>query len=139
VDSTCASQIGACENDASCSALLDCLEQCNDDTCAQACFTANPNGAPLLDAIDTCAEQQCASTCGGGTDACETCAMSKCGSQINACNADASCQQLLTCLEQCQDEACWDGCYNSNPAGATLLDAEDACVEAGCATECGGA
>jgi hypothetical protein len=137
VESTCAAQLTACDDDPGCAALLDCLDQCNDEACGNACFTANPGAGPLLEAIDTCAEQQCASTCGDGGDACETCAMSKCGPQIDACDADPSCQQLLTCLEQCpEDEACWDGCYTSNPAGASLLDAEDACVEAGCATEC---
>jgi hypothetical protein len=149
MNSACASQWAACDSNAACTALLNCLEQCQDETCYEGCYTNNQAGAPLLDAVDMCIEQQCGQQCGGGGgagggaggggsgDPCESCIMTSCAAQENACYSDPACGALLDCLGNCQDQTCDDQCFSQHQAGAPKLDALDACIEQSCAAQCG--
>lgn len=61
----CASTIDACFNDTDCYALIDCLNACVDDVCANACANAHPSGMQLYMAAADCVFcTQCSGTCG---------------------------------------------------------------------------
>jgi hypothetical protein len=61
----CASTIDACFNDADCYALIECLNTCVDDVCANACADAHPSGMQLYIAAADCVFcVQCPATCG---------------------------------------------------------------------------
>jgi hypothetical protein len=46
--------MNACETDQSCSALVQCLSTCQDQTCADACAAQNPGGQAAYTAVMTC-------------------------------------------------------------------------------------
>jgi hypothetical protein len=63
---TCCSQAAACGNDAASSSIFSCVQACapNDNTCIQACGTANQSGIADYNAF-----ANCISACPCGTDA----------------------------------------------------------------------
>ncbi len=52
---SCAGEMNACFSDADCSALIDCLGDCFDEVCANACADAHPSGMQLYMAMTMCA------------------------------------------------------------------------------------
>lgn len=62
----CEPPMTACETDPSCSALLDCLSTCADQTCADDCAAQNPDGQAGYMALVTCVLcDACPVSCGG--------------------------------------------------------------------------
>ncbi len=59
----CAAALDGCVNDASCSALLGCLDGCGDVACSDACFDAAPTGAVVYRQVIDCICGACALAC----------------------------------------------------------------------------
>ncbi len=74
--------------------------------------------------------------------ACQSKALSAagaCQSAIQACESDASCVALASCVQNCDpnDSACIQGCASKNSKGISAYVAIDDCVcNTGCVTEC---
>ncbi len=66
VEDNCAAEVDACNADADCTALLDCVQACSDTACITECQTAHPGGATLFADVFTCTQQNCAAECGLG-------------------------------------------------------------------------
>lgn len=84
-------------------------------------------------------------TCDGSGDCqtCNACAdMGACAPSLEACNANADCISLWTCLSSCLsgDTACESDCYVMNPNGENDYIAYVSCVVCSeCFSDCGGA
>jgi len=70
----CVNAVNACLNDASCSALVDCINGCTDNACVQTCANQHASAIGLYNAIGTCVcdvgcVDECASAsfCQGGS------------------------------------------------------------------------
>jgi hypothetical protein len=60
----CSATAAACGNEPECFALNDCLGQCGDEACSNACFEQYPNGAqPLIDLLSCVICMECTVTC----------------------------------------------------------------------------
>jgi hypothetical protein len=60
----CLPAMNACETDQSCSALLQCLSSCQDQTCADGCAAQNPGGQqPYLTVVTCVLCQACPVSC----------------------------------------------------------------------------
>jgi hypothetical protein len=74
--------------------------------------------------------------------ACQTCAMqTECAAQFGACQANAECVALNTCLNGCPpgDQACLDGCAVAHPNGEADLETAANCVFcSSCPIDCDG-
>lgn len=134
-----------------CAALLGCLDQCQDEACANQCFgAAPPEALAAYDAIGQCAE---AAGCQDWA-----CVDQNCPAQIAACeggggqpapdpgpgpqpapdpggwegDAGGSCGELLDCLGQCgQDQWCFQQCAAAaSPEAMMQFDALAGCAEA---------
>jgi hypothetical protein len=62
---SCATQLGACNSDAACSAYLNCALACNGPACVAACAASNPGAATT--ALNTCITGSCQSECVDGS------------------------------------------------------------------------
>jgi hypothetical protein len=82
---------------------------------------------------------------GGGCSACESAATTSggaCYAEVMACNANAACGALLSCLGACQpgDTSCATNCQTTDQAGTGDLDAVNECLcMTACATPCSAA
>ena len=57
-----------CFNDVECNALIDCLNTCQDDVCANACADARPAGMNLYMGLIVCVLcDACYGSCDGAT------------------------------------------------------------------------
>ena len=70
----CSSQVSACFQDATCSTLVDCFNDCQTQSCVQQCANTHSGGLPLYNAIfdcvcDSACMDECdgSATCSGGT------------------------------------------------------------------------
>jgi hypothetical protein len=63
VETSCCTPALACADDPDCYALLFCVEQCTDATCAAACKSAHASAASGYAALDACRTSTCASAC----------------------------------------------------------------------------
>ena len=54
VNGQCAAAANSCTSNQSCLGLLDCLNTCQDQACADACVNGNPGGMQLYLAVTTC-------------------------------------------------------------------------------------
>jgi hypothetical protein len=62
----CSGAVNACFADPECYALIECLQDCFDDACFNACASAHSAGLPLYDAVGICVIcDQCSLSCGG--------------------------------------------------------------------------
>jgi V8-like Glu-specific endopeptidase len=136
----CVPIIEDCNNSRSCSALLECLQNCNTEACSQNCASDNPQGVQEYLAIFDCVcEDACPSEC-GGTDFCPEPAACGIAFSDETCN---NCQERECCAEarDCGDDATCLGCLNGtvtqgcNNNGAFNDYFE--CLQGGCASECG--
>jgi hypothetical protein len=60
-----------------------------------------------------------------------------CSSQVAACQADSGCTTLSSCLKNCSDSACEQGCSSAAPQGSqTKLNDILTCVCSTCSTQC---
>lgn len=61
LDANCQTEWNACEKDATCAALVDCIGACgpNDATCVQACATQHAAGRAGLEAFISCGDTMC--------------------------------------------------------------------------------
>lgn len=77
-------------------------------------------------------------------DACEVCFVGKCCAQIQACEADAQCNQAYDCYGQCgqtaqneqQYNTCVQQCDGKYPSGAQKAIAIETCGQQQCAAQC---
>lgn len=68
INGQCFGPMNGCINDADCSGLIDCLNTCQDDACANACADARPAGMQLYMALITCVLcDACLSDCQGAS------------------------------------------------------------------------
>jgi hypothetical protein len=133
----CNAELSKCSQNQACVAAIQCVNQCQDQACFQKCLQDNPNGAADLQALAGCVQGKCADPCGGGGgDTCVECQQTECSSEINDCTSDQACMAALQCVNQCQDQACFQKCLQDNPNGAPKLQALAGCVQNNCATEC---
>jgi hypothetical protein len=61
----CAFQLQDCANDANCAPILACWKACapGDQTCLDACISANPAGSPTFGELAVCVECECMLSC----------------------------------------------------------------------------
>lgn len=76
-------------------------------------------------------------TSGGSSAACQSCIVSKCATQIQACQANASCTALASCISAANgDSAEQQTCMSQNSAGTAPYNAIITCGESACASAC---
>ena len=68
--------------------------------------------------------------------ACGDCATAVCCSELAQCASGTSCGDLVVCMQSCADQACFDQCEASFPAGVAAFDALQSCISASCSAEC---
>jgi len=144
----CASQISACQSNSGCSAILTCLQNCQDQNCANSCLSkANSQAQSLFMAANDCAAQ-CSSTstpkCGdgqcNGTETKTSCP-TDCGS-AGYCG-DGQCsggETAATCASDCGGgpDTCGDGtCQAGESATNCAVDCDPTtkCVVQACGSE----
>ncbi len=158
VESRCAAELGACDANPACAAILDCLEGCpfgaSFDACLSGCMAANPTGAALFSALGDCVERECDAECDYDEDGpigpgpgpsppaagCLACISTHCNTESDACESRPACVAARDCWMACPDDDSFDACLNAclaaNPMGAAQLNALIACVERHCDAEC---
>lgn len=72
VGGACYSQIQTCQGNNDCVTLINCLQNCSDDTCSQACASASQAGVSDYTAVTDClcgtgCGTECATECGNST------------------------------------------------------------------------
>jgi hypothetical protein len=133
----CNAELAKCSQNQSCVAAIQCANQCQDQACFQKCLEDNPDGAADLQSLAGCVQNNCAEPCGGGSDdPCVNCQQTECSSEIQACTSDPACVAAIQCINQCQDQACFQKCLEDNPDGASEVQALAGCVQNNCASEC---
>ncbi len=65
---SCTSQLSACNASPECAALKTCEDACTDDTTCEACETMHASGVDLAYAYWDCLDTSCATQCDGGDD-----------------------------------------------------------------------
>jgi hypothetical protein len=141
LSANCQATYCTCYNDAACTQLAFCFQQCTvgDQSCYQACETGNPDGISDFLLVENCGAGACASQCPGATtlSTCETCLFQSCATAMNACVADAGCHQIVNCIDQCQDDTCRQMCPNGHSmASQSLAAAVTQCSMASCSGSC---
>lgn len=58
--------------------------------------------------------------------------------QVNACFNNQDCNALITCLQNCMDQACANNCAAQHPAGQSLYIAVEQCAICACPKTCVG-
>lgn len=61
----CCAENDACSNEPDCLDLLACIQKCTDSACDAKCKTDHATGSTLLDALNTCVADKCAEACNG--------------------------------------------------------------------------
>ncbi|AKT37374.1 hypothetical protein [Chondromyces crocatus] len=62
-------------------------------------------------------------------EGCGLCALTgPCAAFVTACTNNTSCASLNTCVNDCEDDACIDDCYDTYPEGETDYDNLSGCV-----------
>ncbi|MBI5533988.1 MAG: hypothetical protein HY898_14800 [Deltaproteobacteria bacterium] len=64
---SCCSEGQSCASSSSCMSLLQCLNNCADQSCVDACTQSTPGGVAPLSTFMGCIESKCASACGLGS------------------------------------------------------------------------
>jgi hypothetical protein len=140
MEKSCPKQWSACDSNAECEKVLDCLDSCKDTACFQGC-TAGVSKAvaqTLLFPLAQCAQasgcvgqpppppsnlcgngqcdkgetaQSCPQDCGGGTTGGVTgCFKQNCSQELSACLQDKQCAAVAACTANCGDLACMANC-----------------------------
>lgn len=136
-EANCATQCEACLGDQACVTWVQCVVNCTDQTCMDACGTNAAGDAWLGNS--GCLSTACATECGGssGTQICDsglsmsdatcaTCLGTNCCNEVKACEADSACLACITGQST-------DGCDTN-----TNYTAVNTCFGGPCATDCGG-
>ena len=77
--------------------------------------------------------------CGDNTTGCLACANTNiCSAQRTACNSNAACLQLETCLAACppDSQACLQQCAATHPNGVAAYGALGQCMACACKSDC---
>jgi hypothetical protein len=143
----CSSQMSACQNQPTCSSVLQCVFACpkTDSVCPNKCADPLKNDLAALgvfDGLAKCTKANCnlsnlpPNTCGNGKCEgdentwcsldCDTtigplsdCVTGKCQVNADPCLLDETCNKALNCVLECTDPSCWSGCA---PAGGQSLN-----------------
>ena len=76
---------------------------------------------------------------GDPAESCPVCIEANCCAEEQACWSSLACLENGICSALCEgDASCLDACDTEHAAGVALNDADDACVDTNCATECAG-
>lgn len=155
----------ACLADPACKSIFDCLaatsyEEAQILACLPPLASEDPSHQAFYAAVNCICESctvcesatplQCVSTdppnCGCVVRTyqpgpCQTCAAnattSACASQKAACDANAGCASILTCLEGCSDGDCVETCFGSTGTSYGLAAAYFECTCSACVADCG--
>jgi len=65
IESFCCTQGKACGDSDGCGNVLDCLQDCTDTSCEDACMSSDPAGAQLLNTFFECMDASCSVECSG--------------------------------------------------------------------------
>jgi len=139
IDEYCCESFGSCiVNNPACTALLNCIGQCNGDPCIEGCYDTHVDALEDFLAVGTCTSYHCAGACAGAALApCQQCQLDGCPNTYVLCSADPGCFQLQRCLAICNDPACEDQCRAAAPADTVaLLDALLECARQECQLVC---
>ncbi len=141
METNCVNECEACLTNADCAAWAQCVFQCQDMACYDACDQNNPNGAQLGNAwigANGCFGTACGDACGGGGTgicdsglttndaACDTCLGTNCCTEIKTCVADNACMDCLT------------GQSSQGCDAITAYTAVNECWGTKCGNDCGG-
>ncbi len=157
LQTSCASQMAACQASATCGTALACIYACPiaDNVCPNKCMDPLKNDLAALGAIDAvskCEQANCettslpANTCGNakceGSESswcsldCDStikslvyCADGKCTPTADACILDADCNTAMNCVMECTDPSCWANCPPSGAASLSLYNAMWNCTQ----------
>ncbi|MFH2005415.1 MAG: S1 family peptidase [bacterium] len=84
------------------------------------------NGTPI---VPTCNECFTGATTGSGA----------CMAQVNACFGNTDCDALVSCINACTTQGCYQTCVSAHPTGyAIYLTIFDCTCDTACASECAG-
>jgi hypothetical protein len=134
---SCNAEITKCNQNQSCVAAVNCVNACQDQACFDKCLKDNPNGVADLQSLADCLQNNCAEPCGSESeDPCMACQQTECSAEIQDCTSDAACVAAVQCINQCQNQACFNKCLQDNPNGADKVQALVGCVQNNCASEC---
>ena len=133
-ETSCCSQLLACDIGTTCEQLITCLDGCgSDETCADTCMSTHGAGQPaaaaLFNCLDTSCMEACAVTgiCGGDlgytSEAMNTCITDSCCASWDPCYADIDCN---ACLQDPEVSGCDEN---------ALLTAYNTCKDANCPTD----
>jgi hypothetical protein len=139
VSSACEGAYCDCLASAECSGIWACTIGCSDAACVDDCEMSYAGGYAEFLLFASCLGHECSGQCGGvgPLGGCAECLLGDCESEVEACVADADCNQYLDCVQACTDGGCSAACYQALP-DTTLVDALGACSQASCQGECGG-
>ena len=130
----CSPSIEACEDIPGCVETFECINSCQSQGCVNECLSsASEEAITTLEELYGCYDDNCAG--GGGTPG-QDCVSEECGSELNTCLDDPNCNFLLTCVQECQDDACVQQCAGQAGNEAIVIYNELAdCFFANCANE----
>lgn len=61
----CEAELTTCQKNADCVTVIQCVNKCKDQDCANKCLSDTPNGADDFESVYTCVSDNCATECGG--------------------------------------------------------------------------
>jgi hypothetical protein len=153
VDMNCCDQVISCFNDPQgfCPKALECYENCpmgDPSACAQQCDQGMYN-VPFNDLL-TCGMNACPTECMTTTQQecpvtsndpqCDNCINTMCNYECNTCVNNSQCVDLLMCLQECYDDACYQSCASQYPGGLDAYMAflgQNGCLATNCYADCG--
>jgi hypothetical protein len=117
--SQCCSEFTACQDDAQCANLANCVQQCGSQTCANQCASTYPSGVSTFNAFGDCLRSQC-SNCGSGSGG---------GSSNSSPSVSATCQAGATNVYEC--------CLLAGASCDSLAQYEQCCGDSSCQVSAG--
>lgn len=61
--SSCYSQLSACQSNTACMTIVQCVGNCTDQTCFDSCVSSNPSGSSAFNAFYGCLSEMCYVEC----------------------------------------------------------------------------
>jgi hypothetical protein len=138
---SCTGLYCACQADADCAALAECVSGCapGDQACQQACRSAHVDSISQGAILGDCAAKNCAADCplAQPLNPCLACMFPSCPTEMNQCLADPECTAIIECAEPCMgDQICVFNCAQQHPNGTSAAQDVLSCLNQSCSVEC---
>jgi hypothetical protein len=139
LDEHCCNSIDSCvANDANCTDLVACQQDCSDAPCVANCYDTYATELEEYLGGATCGGYHCFEACTTEPlSPCANCQLAACPNSYVVCGLDPECFKLQRCLGGCTTPECADDCRKTVPLESLVLhDALLDCIYQHCSLPC---